>query len=224
MTMQLLDAVETIHNPNNLPVDRAVIWLHGLGANGHDFEPVVPELGLDGKHSVRFVFPHAPAIPVTINQGYVMPAWYDIFEMSLARKIDVVQIEQSAQRIRDLIAREIERGVAPEHIVLAGFSQGGAVAYHTALIYDKPLAGLLTLSTYLATKDSLQLSDANKQLNIAIHHGTHDNVVPEQLGRQAKDWLEAQGYQPSYHTYPMAHQVCLPQIKLIGQWLNTVLA
>jgi phospholipase/carboxylesterase len=224
MTMQLLDAVETIHNPNNLPVDRAVIWLHGLGANGHDFEPVVPELGLDGKHSVRFVFPHAPAIPVTINQGYVMPAWYDIFEMSLARKIDVVQIEQSAQRIRDLIAREIERGVAPEHIVLAGFSQGGAVAYHTALSYDKPLAGLLTLSTYLATKDSLQLSDANKQLNIAIHHGTHDNVVPEQLGRQAKDWLEAQGYQPSYHTYPMAHQVCLPQIKLIGQWLNTVLA
>ena len=224
MTMQLLDAVETIHNPNNLPVDRAVIWLHGLGANGHDFEPVVPELGLDGKHSVRFVFPHAPAIPVTINQGYVMPAWYDIFEMSLARKIDVIQIEQSAQRIRDLIAREIERGVAPEHIVLAGFSQGGAVAYHTALSYDKPLAGLLTLSTYLATKDSVQLSDANKQLSIAIHHGTHDNVVPEQLGRQAKDWLEAQGYQPSYHTYPMAHQVCLPQIKLIGQWLNTVLA
>jgi len=224
MTMQLLDAVETIHNPNNLPVDRAVIWLHGLGANGHDFEPVVPELGLDGKHSVRFVFPHAPAIPVTINQGYVMPAWYDIFEMSLARKIDVVQIERSAQRIRDLIAREIERGVAPEHIVLAGFSQGGAVAYHTALSYDKPLAGLLTLSTYLATKDSLQLSDANKQLNGAIHHGMHDNVVPEQLGRQAKDWLEAQGYQPSYHTYPMAHQVCLPQIKLIGQWLNTVLA
>jgi phospholipase/carboxylesterase len=222
--MPLLKTVETIHNPNNLPVDRAVIWLHGLGANGHDFEPVVPELGLDGKHSVRFVFPHAPAIPVTINQGYVMPAWYDIFEMSLARKIDVVQIEQSAQRIRDLIAREIERGVAPEHIVLAGFSQGGAVAYHTALSYDKPLAGLLTLSTYLATKDSLQLSDANKQLNIAIHHGTHDNVVPEQLGRQAKDWLEAQGYQPSYHTYPMAHQVCLPQIKLIGQWLNTVLA
>lgn len=224
MTMQLLDGVETIHNPNNLPVDRAVIWLHGLGANGHDFEPVVPELGLDGKHGVRFVFPHALAIPVTINQGYVMPAWYDIFEMSLARKIDVVQIEQSAQRIRDLIAREIERGVSPEHIVLAGFSQGGAVAYHTALSYDKPLAGLLTLSTYLATKDSLQLSDANKQLNIAIHHGTHDNVVPEQLGRQAKDWLEAQGYQPSYHTYPMAHQVCLPQIKLIGQWLNTVLA
>ena len=144
--------------------------------------------------------------------------------MSLARKIDVVQIEQSAQRIRDLIAREIERGVSPEHIVLAGFSQGGAVAYHTALSYDKPLAGLLTLSTYLATKDSLKLSDANKQLNIAIHHGTHDNVVPEQLGRQAKDWLEAQGYQPSYRTYPMAHQVCLPQIKLIGQWLNTVLA
>ena len=153
--MSLLKTVEVIHNPNNLPVDRAVIWLHGLGASGHDFEPIVPDLGLDGKHGIRFIFPHAPAIPVTINQGYVMPAWYDILEMSLERKIDTAQIEQSAAWIGELIAREAERGVSPAHIVIAGFSQGGAVAYQTALTYDKPLAGLLTLSTYLATKDSL---------------------------------------------------------------------
>ena len=222
--MSLLKTVEVIHNPNNLPVDRAVIWLHGLGANGHDFEPVVPDLGLDGNHGIRFVFPHAPAIPVTINQGYVMPAWYDILEMSLERKIDTAQIEQSAPWIGELIAREAERGVSPEHIVIAGFSQGGAVAYQTALTYDKPLAGLLTLSTYLATKDSLTLSDANKNLNIAIHHGTQDPVVPVQLGQEAKAWLESKGYQPQFYSYPMAHQVCMPQLKIIGKWLNDVLA
>lgn len=221
---QLLKTVEVTHNPNNLPVDSAVIWLHGLGANGHDFEPIVPELGLDGKHGVRFVFPHAPAIPVTINQGYVMPAWYDILEMSLDRKIDTAQIEQSASRIRALIAREVARGVPTERFVIAGFSQGGAVAYQTALSHDKPLAGLLTLSTYLATKDSLQVNAANQNLNISIHHGTHDAVVPVVLGQQAKAWLESHGFTPDYHTYPMAHQVCPPQIKQIGQWLNTVLA
>ena len=187
--MSLLKTVEVIHNPNNLPIDRAVIWLHGLGANGHDFEPVVPDLGLDGNHGVRFVFPHAPAIPVTINQGYVMPAWYDILEMSLERKIDTAQIEQSAAWIGELIAREAERGVSPAHIVIAGFSQGGAVAYKTALTYDKPLAGLLTLSTYLATKDSLTLSDANKNLNIAIHHGTQALLSQYSLGKKPKHGL-----------------------------------
>lgn len=220
----MLKTVETIHNPNNQPIDRAVIWLHGLGANGHDFEPIVPDLGLDGSYGIRFVFPHAPQIPMTINGGYVMPAWYDILEMSLDRKIDTAQIEQSANQIRELIAQEIERGVSSEHIVIAGFSQGGAVAYQTALTYDKPLAGLLTLSTYLATKDSLHVSEANKNLNIAMYHGTQDNVVPEILGQQAKNWLENQGFKPSYQTYPMAHQVCMPQIKHIGKWLNQVLA
>ena len=202
----------------------SVIWLHGLGADGHDFEPIVPELKLPTTAAIRFIFPHAPAIPVTINGGYVMPAWYDILEMSLERKIDTAQIEQSASSIRALIAQENERGVPSEHIVIAGFSQGGAVAYQTALSYDKPLAGLLTLSTYLATKDSLVLSDANKNLNIAIHHGTQDPVVPVQLGQEAKAWLESKGYQPQFYSYPMAHQVCMPQLKIIGKWLNDVLA
>jgi len=219
-----LDVVTVEHNPANKPIDRAVIWLHGLGASGHDFEPVVPQLGLSNDMAVRFIFPHAPQIPVTINGGMVMPAWYDILEMSLDRKIDVTQIETSSQQIRDLIQREIERGVKPEHIVIAGFSQGGAVAYHVALGYPQRLAGLMTLSTYLATNDSLSYSDINKDLPILIEHGVQDPVVPVVLGQQAQQLLTDKGYNVEYHTYPMAHQVCMPQIQNIGKWLNKVLA
>ena len=219
-----LDAVIVEHNPANKAINRAVIWLHGLGASGHDFEPVVPQLGLDADMAVRFIFPHAPNRPVTINGGMVMPAWYDILEMSLERKVDVNQIEESAQQIEDLIAREVERGVKPEHIVIAGFSQGGAVAYHVALGYLQRLAGLMTLSTYLATNDNISYSDANKDMPILIEHGTHDPVVPAILGEQAKQLLSEKGYNVAYHTYPMAHQVCMPQIQNIGKWLNKVLA
>ncbi|HCH25821.1 MULTISPECIES: alpha/beta hydrolase [Psychrobacter] len=219
-----LDAVVVEHNPFQKKIDRAVIWLHGLGASGHDFEPVVPQLGLDNDMAVRFIFPHAPQIPVTINGGMVMPAWYDILEMSLERKVDVTQIETSSQQIRDLIAREIERGVKPEHIVIAGFSQGGAVAYHVALSHPERLAGLMTLSTYLATNDNIEYSPANRDLPILIEHGTHDPVVPVMLGEQAQQLLTNKGYNVEYHTYPMAHQVCMPQIQNIGKWLNTVLA
>ena len=219
-----LDAVIVEHNPANKAINRAVIWLHGLGASGHDFEPVVPQLGLDADMAVRFIFPHAPNRPVTINGGMVMPAWYDILEMSLERKVDVNQIEESAQQIQDLIAREVERGVKPEHIVIAGFSQGGAVAYHVALGYPERLAGLMTLSTYLATNDNISYSDANKDMPILIEHGTHDPVVPAILGEQAKQLLSEKGYNVAYHTYPMAHQVCMPQIQNIGKWLNKVLA
>lgn len=221
---QYLDAVIVEHNPAQKQVDRAVIWLHGLGASGHDFEPVVPQLGLNNDMAVRFIFPHAPRRPVTINGGMVMPAWYDILEMSLDRKVDTAQIEQSAQQIYDLIAREIERGVSPEHIVIAGFSQGGAVAYQVALGYPKRLAGLMTLSTYFATSEDLHYSDANKDIPILIEHGTHDPVVPVVLGQQAQELLSAKGYQVEYNTYPMAHQVCMPQIQNIGKWLNKVLA
>ena len=218
-----LDAVIVEHNPSQKQIDRAVIWLHGLGASGHDFEPVVPQLGLANDMAVRFVFPHAPNIPVTINGGMVMPAWYDILEMSLERKVDIAQIERSAQQIRDLIQREIERGVDPKNIVITGFSQGGAVAYHVALGYPQRLAGLMTLSTYLATNDSLSYSDINKDLPILIEHGTHDPVVPVVLGQQAQQLLTDKGYEVEYNTYPMAHQVCMPQIQNIGKWLNKVL-
>lgn len=219
-----LDCVTVEHNPANKTIDKAVIWMHGLGASGHDFEPVVPELGLSSDLAVRFVFPHAPQIPVTINGGMVMPAWYDILEMSLERKVDVEQIQKSAQHINDLITREIERGVLPENIVIAGFSQGGAIAYQVALTHPQKLAGLLALSTYLAIDDAENFSDANAKLPVKIDHGTQDPVVPVILGQRAGDSLKQLGYPVEFTTYPMAHQVCLPQIKAIGQWLNNVLS
>lgn len=218
-----LKCVTVEHNPKNKMIDKSVIWLHGLGASGHDFEPIVPDLQLDEDLAVRFIFPHAPERPVTINQGYVMPAWYDILEVSLDRKVDVKQIEHSAQQIFDLIEREIEWGVKPENIVIAGFSQGGAVAYHAALSYDKKLAGLLALSTYLATNDHIKYNAANQAIPIMIQHGTHDPVVPAILGERAYHLLESKGYDVEFQTYPMAHQVCLPQIHAIGEWLNGVL-
>ena len=218
-----LDCVIVEHNPTRKDIDHAVIWLHGLGASGHDFEPVVPQLGLAQNLAVRFVFPHAPQIPVTINGGMVMPAWYDILEMSIDRKVDIIQIEKSAQSINDLIEREIERGVPAENIVIAGFSQGGAVAYHVALSHPQKLAGLLTLSTYLASNDHIDYSEANKEIPIMINHGTHDPVVPAILGEKAYKILEAKGYDVDYRTYPMAHQVCMPQIHDIGEWLNEIL-
>lgn len=219
-----LDAIIVEHNPAQKTIDRAVIWLHGLGASGHDFEPVVPQLGLSDDMAVRFIFPHAPKRSVTVNGGMVMPAWYDILEMSLERKVDIDQIEESSQKIQDLITREIERGVAPDHIVIAGFSQGGAVAYHVALGYPQRLAGLMALSTYLATNDNIDYSAANQNMPILIEHGTHDPVVPVILGEQAKQLLSAKGYEVNYRNYPMAHQVCMPQIQDIGKWLNKVLS
>ena len=221
---EYLECVIVEHNPHKKTINRSVIWLHGLGASGHDFEPVVPQLGLSDDMAVRFLFPHAPQRPVTINGGMVMPAWYDILEMSLERKVDIAQIEESSQQIRDLISREIERGVSLEHIVIAGFSQGGAVAYHVALNYPERLAGLMTLSTYLATNDNIRYSEANKDMPILIEHGTHDPVVPVVLGKQAQQLLSEKGYNVAYHTYPMAHQVCMPQIQNIGKWLNNILA
>ncbi len=218
-----LDSVIVTHNPKQKNIDNSVIWLHGLGASGHDFEPIVPELDLSDDLAVRFIFPHAPERPVTINGGYIMPAWYDILEMSIERKVDVEQIKISTQQIYDLIDREIEQGVRPENIVIAGFSQGGAVSYHAALGYHQRLAGLLALSTYLATNDDIVYSTVNQDMPILIEHGTHDPVVPCVLGEQAAALLTQKGYPVEYKTYPMAHQVCLPQIKGIGNWLNQVL-
>ncbi|AKH69053.1 putative esterase [Spongiibacter sp. IMCC21906] len=200
--------------------DAAVIWLHGLGASGHDFVPVIPHLGLPENHGVRFVFPHAPEIPVTINGGMVMPAWYDIFAMSIEREIDLVQIESSSAAVRELIQRELDAGIASERIVLAGFSQGGAVAYHTALSYPKPLAGLLTLSTYFATAKEVTLSEASKTLAIHIFHGSQDPMVPETMGHTANQILQSMGFNPKYRSYPMQHEVCVEEIVDIGNSLK----
>ena len=174
-----MDYLPTVDVEPISPATATVIWLHGLGADGHDFVPIIPELGLPRDHGIRFIFPHAPALPVTINGGYVMPAWYDILEMSLDRKVDVAQLQASAQEVGKLIEREIARGIPSERIVIAGFSQGGAVAYQAALSYPKPLAGLLALSTYFATTDTVALNAANAQLPIHIFHGKQDTIVPD---------------------------------------------
>lgn len=200
--------------------DAAVIWLHGLGASGHDFEPIIPELGLPASARVRFVFPHAPSIPVTVNGGYVMPAWYDIVEMTIDRQVDAPQLLDSARRTQDLISREIARGIDSRRIVVAGFSQGGAVAYEAALSCDKPLAGLLALSTYLATADSLTPNPANRSLPVHIYHGSQDQVVPFELGKRAQQHLQGLGYEPEFFSYPMGHEVCLEQVKDLGQHIR----
>ncbi|MBQ0757158.1 MAG: dienelactone hydrolase family protein [Amphritea sp.] len=218
ITGQLLSCVEV--EPSK-PANATVIWLHGLGADGHDFEPVVPALKLPESLPVRFVFPNAPHQPVTVNGGMVMPAWYDILEMSIERKIDVDGLLKSVQQIEALIQREIDRGIASDRIVLAGFSQGGAVAYHAALCYPKPLAGLMTLSTYMATAELIeqQRSDVNRNIPVVIHHGTADDVVPISLGTQATEKLQQLGYHPQWHSWPIDHGLCLEEVESIGEWL-----
>ena len=221
--MSKLTSVVVEHNPSAQPITHSVIWLHGLGASGHDFEPIVPNLGLATDAAVRFIFPHAPKIPVTINNGYVMPAWYDILEMSLNRKVDVAQIISSSAMIDELIDDEIAKGIDSQNIIIAGFSQGGAVAYHNVLTNSRKLGGLLALSTYFATSEQIQSIPVNHQVAVKIDHGEFDDIVPKTLGIQAMHHLKSLGLTPIYTTYPMAHQVCLPQITSIGDWLNALI-
>ena len=220
--MNYLSCVEI--EPHHRPADAAVIWLHGLGASGHDFEPIVPELQLPDAMAMRFVFPHAPAIPVTVNGGMVMPAWYDITALDLERKLDENQLLNSAEQTTALIRREIERGIDSRRIIVAGFSQGGAVAYHAALTFPEPLAGLMALSTYFATAHITRPTDANRQLPVHIFHGSGDPMVPELLGQRARTQLEDWGYQPGYSTYPMGHEVCLEEVRDISDFLQQCLS
>jgi phospholipase/carboxylesterase len=219
--MSLLPCIEIA--PSS-PATASVIWLHGLGADGNDFAPIIPELRLPRQLAVRFIFPNAPSIPITINAGYVMPAWYDILDINIERKIDNSQLIASAEKIRLLIEREIDRGIPSERIVLAGFSQGGAVAYQAALTYMQPLAGLICLSTYFATADTITPNSANKKLPILICHGLQDPMVPEQQGRIAQQRLTAMGYNTQYKSYPMEHAVCPQEIADISRWLQQVLS
>lgn len=209
---------------NGKPADSCVILLHGLGADGHDFQPLVPVLEIPNNLAVRFVLPHAPRLPVTINGGMQMPAWYDILEMDLGRRIDETQLKVSAKRVHDLIDAEIDKGIDSQRIVLAGFSQGGAVAYEAALTYPRPLAGLLALSTYFATADSIVPHEANRGLPIEVHHGSFDPVVPESLGRAGAERAREMGYSVNYRRYPMQHALCPQQIADIGPWLAERLA
>ena len=205
----------------------SVIWLHGLGADGSDFVPVVDELGLDGEAGIRFIFPHAPQMPVTCNGGYVMPSWYDIFSLDInSRRVDEDGIRQSRQAIRQLIARENERGIPCSRIFIAGFSQGGAVAYTTALTHPEALAGVIALSTYIPAPALLadEASEANRAIPVFAAHGSQDDVLAPVLGRTARDWLTQHAYTLEWHEYPMPHSVCLEEIGDIGQWLRQRIA
>jgi len=201
--------------------DAAVIWMHGLGADGNDFVPIVPMLGLPSDHRVRFIFPHAPVRPVTLNGGMPMRAWYDIKSLTVEGREDAEGIAESARRVDGLIAEQRDAGIDTGRIVIAGFSQGGAVALHTALAYPLPLAGLLALSTYLPLQDRLDTHRhaANQALPILMMHGDFDAVVVPEFGTRSRDRLQAAGYAVEWKHYPMEHQVCPQQITEIGRWL-----
>jgi phospholipase/carboxylesterase len=202
-----------------------VIWMHGLGANGHDFEPIVPQLTLSPELPVRFVFPHAPNRSVTINGGYVMPAWFDILTLERLDPVDETGILESVEQIHALITREIKRGIPANRIVLAGFSQGGVIALHAALRYPETLAGVIALSTYLPLHHQLtpEIIDANRSTPVFMAHGLYDSVLPFVLGKKSKEFLEAILLNIQWHEYPMDHGVSYEEIQDLGLWLNKIL-
>jgi phospholipase/carboxylesterase len=220
--MQRLETieVETGRNPTG-----AVIWLHGLGADGHDFEPIVADLVRSGERALRFVFPHAPVRPVTLNAGYTMRAWYDIIGLDRHAAQDEAGIRASDAAIRELITRENDRGIATHRIVLAGFSQGGAMALYTGTRLPEKLAGIMGLSCYLLLGSRLaaERSEANQTTPLFMAHGMQDPVVSFQFGEETRRQLETAGYAVEWHAYPMPHAVCPEEIAVIAQWLRQCL-
>lgn len=204
----------------------SVIWLHGLGADGHDFVPIVQELRLPPSLAVRFIFPHARPRPVTINNGFVMRAWYDIKSLGRMGPEDAEGIRESADIVGRYIEQEGAAGIAASRVVVAGFSQGGAIALHASLRYRQRLAGMMALSTYLPLRDTLaaEASPANRDLPILMCHGVHDAVLPFALGTSSRDLLKELGYQVDWHSYPMEHQVCMEQIADLSAWLQARLS
>ena len=217
--------IELVHPPiksASSNIEHAIIWLHGLGASSNDFPPIVPELGLDKDRPIRFVFPQAPDRPITINGGMRMPGWYDIKGVDIGDKQDAVGMAESKALLDGLIQETIDLGIPSTNIIVAGFSQGGAVAYHTAIRSQYKLAGVLALSTYLPFAELVEAeqSKINLQTPIFASHGTFDPVVPAQLGKSSVDTLTALGYQVNWQTYPMQHQVVMEQMTDIGEWIN----
>jgi phospholipase/carboxylesterase len=225
MTDKLLDAIRI----ETGPAPRAtVIWMHGLGADGNDFVPIVQELELQGTPDIRFVFPHAPTRPVSINNGYVMHAWYDVKWGDLegrAKQPDEAGLRASERLIVRLVEDECARGIAAERIVLAGFSQGGAVALQTGLRFPRKLAGIMALSCYLPLAESLatEASPENRKTPIFMAHGAQDGVIALEMATVSRDILRQHGYAVEWHEYPMAHSVCLEEIAHIGAWLRQAL-
>ena len=222
MFPDLLPCIET----ETAPDPRAsVIWLHGLGADGNDFVPIVPELRVPGSLPVRFIFPHAPVRPVTINNGFRMRAWYDISAADLNNRADIAGVQQSARQVAALMDREKQRGILPTRI-LAGFSQGGAIALYAGLRYPERLAGIIALSTYLVAADGLaaEASEANRETPIFMGHGMADPVVRFEWGEASRQALVAAGHSVEWHTYRMEHSVCIEEINAVSAWLQRVLA
>lgn len=223
--MKLIETDTAVIVQPDAPAQASVIWMHGLGADGHDFVPIVGELKLPAAVPVRFIFPHAPVRPVTLNGGMSMRAWYDIKSLDRKGMQDEKGIRESAARIEALIAEEQAAGIQAKRIVLAGFSQGGAIALQTALRCKLRLGGLMALSTYLPQADALatEASAANRDLPILMCHGQYDAVLPLQLGEWSRDHLTALHYAVDWRAYPMAHEVCAAEIGHISAWLGTVL-
>ena len=203
-----------------------IIWMHGLGADGWDFIPIVRELPLPEELALRFIFPHAPVRPVTINGGMAMRAWYDIKMSDIARLPDERGIRDSQKQVEDLIARERTRGIPSNRVVLAGFSQGGAIALQAGLRHPEPLAGIVALSTYLTLEESLgaEAAAANKAVPILMAHGTQDEVVPLRLAEASRSALQAKGYEVEWHTWPMPHSICAEEVEAVASFLMRVVA
>jgi len=221
--MQNLESIqfETGRSP-----DSAIIWLHGLGADGNDFAPIVPELNLPDNLAIRFVFPHAPVRPITINQGYQMPGWYDIFSNDIVSGEDEQGIRESSDTITRMCRQQETLGIDSNRILLAGFSQGGAIALHCGLRYSSPLAGIIALSTYLPLHSTLEdeAHEANRSTSIFMAHGSQDDVVAPRFGSMSAQLLKQAGYPLDWHEYLMPHSVCAQEIADIGRWITARLS
>lgn len=217
--------LESIIKEPKQPANSCVIWLHGLGADGHDFEGILPELGLPETHGIRFIFPHAPMRPITINQHEIMRGWYDIYDLGSLDREDTKGIEDSRSRIEQLLQEQIRQGIPSNRIVLAGFSQGGVIAMYLGLTYSQPICGIIGLSTYLPfmRNEKRELQITHKNIPIVMCHGDYDDIIPAQVGKKTFDYLRTKGCSPQWHTYPMGHQVCAEEIQLIGEWLTKIL-
>jgi len=222
---EALDTPEIVEVAGGEQPDGAVIWLHGLGADGHDFEPIVPEFRLGGLIDLRFIFPHAPIRPVTINGGASMRAWYDVISLDRAGPQDEAGIRESSATLEHLIEREHERGIVYDRIVLAGFSQGGAIAMHTAMRFPHKLAGLMALSTWMPLESTIDAEVAQsavsqpRDLPVLMAHGSFDPMLPIAAGQHARELMEKVGFKVQWHDYPMAHAVCGEEIAEIRNWL-----
>ena len=207
---------ETIIKQTKENPEFVVIWLHGLGADGNDFVPILKSMNFSEVPGIKFIFPHAPIRPITINGGMTMRGWYDIAEMDLAARQDAQGIKESAEIIKGLIEEQISLGFMPEKIFLAGFSQGGAIALYSGLSLDYPLAGVIALSTYVPIADQIEI---RQKPDIFYAHGEYDPIIPIELANKSREWLVSKGMTPTWHQYPMQHQVVMEEIDLINRWI-----